>query len=84
MSKFLKVFGVICGILTFFFCACSGAALVKDEGLDAATTHSFGYFIIGMAFFTGPLLIILSLKCGHSGSGQSQKPAGKKFKPVKK
>ncbi|MBW8017039.1 MAG: hypothetical protein FVQ82_12710 [Planctomycetes bacterium] len=39
-----------------------------------------------MAFFVGPLLIILSLKCGHPTSAATQKPAQKKLqsKPVKK
>ena len=88
MNNFLKIFGVICGILTFFFCLCSGSALVKAETLDMNVYHSFGFFIIGMAFFVGPLLIILSLKCAHPTSGQVIKPvSGKskaKSKPVKK
>lgn len=87
MNKFLKVFGIVCGILAFFFCACSGAAMVKTAGVDDAPIYrSFGFFIIGMAFFTGPLLIILSLKSGHSTSAASSKPvSGKpKSRPVKK
>lgn len=87
MSKFLKIFGVICGILAFFFCACSGAAMVKTAGVEEATIfRSFGFFIIGMAFFTGPLLIILSLRCGHSASADSAKPVSGKpnARPIKK
>jgi len=86
MSNFLKVFGVICGILAFFFCACSGAAMVKTAGAEEAIYRSFGFFIIGMAFFTGPLLIILSLKSGHSTATASGKPVSGKSKsrPVKK
>jgi hypothetical protein len=93
MSKFLKVFGVICGILAFFFCACSGAAMVKNAGVIALSTgaegaifRSFGYFIIGMAFFTGPLLIIFSLKSGYPTSSASAKPVSgqPKSRPVKK
>jgi len=87
MSNFLKIFGVICGILAFFFCACSGAAMVKTAGVEEATIfRSFGFFIIGMAFFTGPLLIILSLKSGYSTAAASGKPVSGKSKsrPVKK
>ncbi|MCF7954188.1 MAG: RNA-binding protein [Phycisphaerae bacterium] len=42
-------------------------------------------FSIGLAFFTGPLLIILSLKCGNPTSAASGKPvSGKpKAKPAK-
>ena len=40
------------------------------------------FFIIGMGFFTGPLLIIMSLRCNGSASGQaaSSKPAFQKAK----
>ena len=92
MSKFLKIFGIICGILAFFFCACSGYAMATAKDLDIAVYHSFGCFIIGMAFFTGPLLIILSLKSGYSTAAASAKPVSgksksrlvKKSKPVAK
>lgn len=84
MSKYLKVFGVTCGILAFFFCLCSGAKMATIKELDISVYNSFGFFIIGMAFFTGPLLIILSLKSGHTVSKQGQKPVVKKLKPVKK
>lgn len=90
MSNFLKIFGVICGILTFFFCLCSGHALATCEGEGMANYHSFGFFIIGMAFFTGPLLIILSLGCKGATSQATSKPAftktksapGKKSRPA--
>ena len=86
MSNFLKVFAVICGILAFFFCACSGYAMATAKEMDIAVYHSFGFFIIGMAFFTGPLLIILSLKSGHPISPAGGKPVSGKSKsrPAKK
>lgn len=82
MSNFLKVFGVICGILTFFFCLCSGHALATCQGEGMANFHSFGFFIIGMAFFTGPMLIILSLRCNGAASQTSSKPVCSKKKPM--
>ncbi len=88
MSNFLKIFGVICGILAFGFCACSGSALAKLDGDGSAIYNSFGFFFIGMAFFTGPMLIILSLRCkgSASASATSSKPVLQKAKskPAKK
>lgn len=80
MSNFLKVFGVICGILAFFFCLCSGITLATSEMVDIDNYHSFGFFIIGMAFFTGPLLVILSLRGKNTASHASSKPVFKKIK----
>ena len=60
MSNFLKVFGVICGILTFFFCLCSGVKMATATVESVDIYNSFGGFIIGIAFFIG-LLVLLTL-----------------------
>jgi len=84
MSKNLKIFGVICGILAFFFCLCSGAKLATATVEPVEIYNSFGFFIIGMAFFTGPLLVILSLRSGHTASKVSKNLPTRNLKPVKK
>jgi len=87
MSKLLKIFGVVCGILAFGFCACSGHTMVKNAAAEGEVLfRSLGFFIIGMGFFTGPMLILVSLRSGHSVSGKSKSvPAGRSGgKPARK
>ena len=60
MSKALKIFGVICGIAAFIFCLAGGLA-VMDKSVENSALEGVGFFFIGMAFFAGPAVIILSL-----------------------
>jgi len=79
MSKFLKVFGVVCGILAFLFCLGSGISFITAE-FDVPLYNSLGLLSVGMAFFTGPLLIILSLKSGQPARQGDVSPAKNKPK----
>ena len=61
MVKTLKAFGVVAGIVTFLFFMSAGitSLLLKDA---PEWVHLLGVFYIGMAFFAGPLVIIVALK----------------------
>ena len=61
MSRFLKIIGVFCGIVAFFMCISGGMSISEYSGKDRMIYSGLGAFFIGMGFFTGPLLIILSL-----------------------
>lgn len=60
MVKTLKAFGVVAGIVTFLFCMSAGLQTVRIE--DPAWVSGLGVFFMGMAFFAGPLVIIVALK----------------------
>lgn len=61
MVKPLKAFGVVAGIVTFLFCMSAGitSVLLKEA---PEWVHLLGVFYMGMAFFAGPLVIIVALK----------------------
>jgi len=66
MDKAIKIFALVCGITAFIFCLAGGLCFQDDMDRGLA------FYFVGMAFFTGPLLIILVF-----GGIPSAKPAAK-------
>jgi len=73
MVKTLKAFGVVAGIVTSLFCMSAGLQTVRIA--DPAWVSGLGVFFMGMAFFAGPLVIIVALKeSGNVSQSLKQKP----------
>lgn len=75
MVKPLKAFGVVAGIVTFLFFMSAGLQTVRIA--DPAWVSGFGVFFMGMAFFAGPFLIVVSLKDLAGVSGPVKQKAAK-------
>lgn len=65
MTKKLKIFGILAGVITFVICLIAGIWILQKTGFDTgddAVSTGIGLYFIGKAFFVGPMLIITSLK----------------------
>ncbi len=67
MVKTLKAFGVVAGIVSFLFCTSAGLQTINLENAPEWVT-GLGVFFIGIAFFAGPLVIIVSLNAPDSAA----------------
>ena len=62
----------IAAVLSFGFCLAAGLTLlgnIPGEARDAFLLVAAGLFLVGVAFFAGALLFILSEKFGSNGKG---------------
>lgn len=67
MVKTLKAFGVVAGIVSFLFCTSAGLQTINLENAPEWVT-GLGVFFIGIAFFAGPLVIIVALNAPDSAA----------------
>lgn len=67
MVKTLKAFGVVAGIVSFLFCTSAGLQTINIENAPEWVT-GLGVFFIGIAFFAGPLVIIVALNAPDSAA----------------
>jgi hypothetical protein len=65
MNEKLKVFGALCGLISFFACLIGGI-VVMGQG-DGSGGFGLGLFFIGIGFFAGPLLMLVSIRDGAAG-----------------
>lgn len=70
MNEKLKVFGALCGLISFFACLIGGI-VVMGQG-DGSGGFGLGLFFIGIAFFAGPLLMLVSIRDGAVGHSAEQ------------
>ena len=65
MDGKIRMMGVVCALLAFVFCFGGGLWILSKTGFDHGNDAVFtgiGLYLIGKAFFVGPLLLIATLK----------------------
>jgi hypothetical protein len=65
MSKTMKTFGILAGLIASLFCLAGGLWILSKVGLDRdndVVATGLGLYFIGKAFFVGPMLIVASLR----------------------
>jgi hypothetical protein len=72
MKTKLKILGRIGAVLAFSFCLLGGLWILRDSWVghkDDALTIGIGFYLVGKAFFVGPMLWLVSERaCGRKDS----------------
>ncbi len=65
MKRWVRVLGIVSGIISFILCIWAGLWILTDAGFDRdddVLITGIGLYFLGKAFFVRPMLILASMQ----------------------